>query len=111
MKALFAADILYHNKCLRIRTEDIFHNANNLDKEDRSKDETVLQFFKNVLSSFDIENFVSFVRDEMNKQLTDAEVINRTVKNLLHNYDGLCFTYMKIKGIHKCFFLPDYQQN
>ena len=99
VKALFAANILYHNKCLRKYFREyerkIVSIMNNLDKEDRSKDETVLQVFKIVLSSFDIENCpysVCFVRDKMNKQLTDTEVIKRM---LSHNYDGLCFPQNK----------------
>ena len=95
MKALFAADVKYHGNCLRkyIREYDrkIASIINNLDKEDCGKDEAVLQVFKNVLSSCDLENYaysISFVRDEINKQLSNAEVTNRNVKNLLlQHYD------------------------
>ena len=48
---------------------------------------------------------MSFLRDEMNKKLSDTPVRNRTVKNLLlKNYNHLCFTYPRSRRESQMFF-------
>ena len=105
-KAIFARDTYYHNSCLRkyFRAYDrrIQEIMENLGKEDESRKDNLLKTFRSVMSTLDLTNnaySVTYLRDEMNKILSDSPVRNRSVKNLLlQNYEHLCFTYPRRKS-------------
>ena len=88
-KDIYARDIHYHANCLRKYFRDYDRRIDsimvNLEKEEDTSNDIISNVFEEIMSSFDLDNnaySVSFLRDEMNKKLSDTPVRNRTVKNL-----------------------------